>query len=71
MSKTLKELREKKKLTQDALAAIIGCAPSTIAMYELGERSPTLKRAKSIAKFFGVNLEEIDFGSSAHKAQVS
>lgn len=59
--KTLSELRSQKNLTQRGLAKILKVIPSTIAMYEIGERNPSLERAKNIAKFFNVPVETISF----------
>ncbi|MBU2701744.1 putative transcriptional regulator [Sporomusaceae bacterium BoRhaA] len=58
---TLADLRTNKKLTQRELAQIINVAPSSIAMYESGERTPSLGRAKEIAKYFKVSVESIIF----------
>lgn len=58
---TLSELRLQKKLTQRELAKILEVSPSTIAMYEIGERNPSLERAKYIARFFNVPVETISF----------
>lgn len=66
--KTLSELRDEKELTQKELAEQLefDCSPSTIAMYETGERTPPLEKAKIIAIFFGVSVESIIFGSRTH-----
>jgi len=66
---TLASLRKKKKLTQRSLAEIICVSPSTIAMYETGKRTPSLLKAKEIAKCFGVNVEDISFANFARKTQ--
>jgi len=63
--KTLAELRNEKKLTQRDLAGLIGLKPSTIAMYETGERTPLLNTAKKIASYFGLPVEAICFGIDA------
>lgn len=61
-AKKLAELRHERNLTQRQLAEIIGVKPSTIAMYETGERTPSLESAKKLAEFFKVPVEEIQFG---------
>lgn len=66
MRYTLAELRKIKGLTQAALAKQLGVAPSTIAQYETGKRTPNLERAREIAKFFNVGLDDINFGPIAH-----
>lgn len=64
--KTLAELRNERGLTQKELAEKTGIAASTIAMYETGEREPSLKRARILARFFGVTIADIFFGKDAH-----
>lgn len=64
--KTLSEYRKEKKLTQKELANKTGIAVSTIAMYETGEREPSLKRARILANFFGVSIADIFFGKQTH-----
>ena len=57
--KKLAELRHKTGLTQEELADITGLSPSTIAMYEVGKRTPHLDKAKILADFFNVSIEEL------------
>lgn len=64
--KTLSELRLKVGLTQKELHKKTGIPMSSIAMYEIGERIPSLKRAKKLAEFFEVPVEEIFFGKRVH-----
>lgn len=72
MTKTLAELREQKRLTQRKLAELltakckIKVTASAIAMWETGQRTPGLKKAKIVAKFFGISVEKIEFGPCAH-----
>lgn len=57
-SKRLKELRNRKKLSQEELAAALDIPRTTIAGYESGARSiPREPRLKSIAHFFGVSID--------------
>lgn len=67
MKKTLAEYRSARHLTQKQLAEKLGFPVSTIAMYETGARTPTLRRAQKIAEFFGVRIEDIFFGEDAHE----
>lgn len=60
----LNELRKNKKITQKELADVIGVSKGAIGMYESGKRNPSLSRARTIAQYFGVALEEIEFGKS-------
>lgn len=71
MPRTLASLRNEKKMSQRDLAKALGVAQSTIAQYETGERMPDLPRAKQIAKFFGVPVEEIFFTGEAHDTRAA
>lgn len=53
----LKLLRKEKKLTQVEFAKIIKVAPSTIGMYEVGNREPNIATIKIIADFFNVSSD--------------
>lgn len=64
--KTLSELRKEKNMTQKELAKALKLSVSAIAMYEIGQRTPSLKKALEIADFFGVPIESIDFFSGKH-----
>ena len=61
--KALSELRKEKNMTQKELAKALNLSVSAIAMYEIGKRTPCLKKALEIADFFGVPIESIDFFS--------
>ena len=41
--KRLKELREDKKMSQNALAKKVGISQPAIVMWETGERTPTME----------------------------
>lgn len=56
-SQTLRELRKARKLTQDGLARILKTSPSTISMYERGEREPSFDALNAIADFFCVSTD--------------
>lgn len=62
----LSELRKSRGLTQKQLAKMLNMSESSIAMYETGDRIPSLFRAKKIANFFGVKVDEIFFGKENH-----
>lgn len=61
--KMLQELRQELDMTQRDLAKALELGPSTIAMYELGLRTPSLDTAKKIAKYFEVPVDGIFFGN--------
>lgn len=63
MSCTMVSLRKDRNLTQEMLAKEIGVTKGAIGMYELGKRTPSLKRAKQIADFFNVSVDEIVFSN--------
>lgn len=53
----LKELRERKGLTQEDLAQKLNLTQSTIAYYEGGKKLPTVDTLISLAKFFHVSTD--------------
>lgn len=46
-------------LTQEALATELGVTRQTVLAIEKGKYDPSLELAFRIARFFGVNIEEI------------
>ena len=55
----IKDLREAKGLTQEALGALLGVNQSTIASWESGKKSPTLPNLVRMADYLGVTLDEL------------
>jgi putative transcriptional regulator len=55
----IKEYRAKHDMKQDELAALVGVRRETIYHLEKGRYNPSLILADSIAKVFGVTIEEI------------
>ena len=53
----LKELRQKKGLTQGKLAEKIGVSRSAISMYEIDASEPDLDTLNIIANFFNVSID--------------
>ena len=53
----IKELRESKSLTQDALAKRVKMSVPAYQLYEHGKGFPTVKRLIEIADFFNVSLD--------------
>jgi transcriptional regulator with XRE-family HTH domain len=53
----IKNLRMAKGLSQRELAKAFNIAPSTIAMYETGQRSPDTDTIKIIADYFNVSTD--------------
>ena len=55
----LRTLREAKGLTQRDLAALSDVSQPAVAMYESGDRCPTLEIAARLARALGVRIEEL------------
>lgn len=55
----IRELRNKKGLSQRELAKMLKISPSTIAMYELGKREPDIAMFQRLADFFNVPTEYV------------
>ena len=56
-------LRQAKGLTQHDLAQQLNISRSLVGLYESGKRTPPLKKALKIAKFFDTPIEMIQFNS--------
>jgi transcriptional regulator with XRE-family HTH domain len=59
----LRWLRVAKDLSQKELAYEVGLSASSIAMYELGKRSPTEDKMREIADYFGTTVFELSADS--------
>ncbi|WP_175059663.1 helix-turn-helix transcriptional regulator [Thermococcus sp. 2319x1] len=59
MKNRLRELREKRGLTQEELAKALGVTRQTIIAIEKGKYDPSLRLAFKIARFFNVRIEDI------------
>lgn len=57
LSETLSYLRKRDNLTQSALSEKINVSRSLIAMYEKGERAPSLENLEAIADVFNVSID--------------
>lgn len=53
----LRQLRRGLKMTQGTLADKVGVSKSSIAMYERGEREPSVDALEAIASALGVSLD--------------
>ena len=58
VAERIKELRERRGLSQDALADAIGVDRTTIVKYETGKSKPT-RKLKELADFFGITTDEL------------
>ena len=57
--KTLKELRAEAGLTQTAVAKQMGVSHDSIKRWENGETAPKIDQAVTLAKVYGVGIDEI------------
>ena len=55
----IKKLREKKGITQQELADVLGVAQSTVAMWESNKSLPRVDTLKAIAKALGCTIDEL------------
>ena len=55
----MKELREKKHLTQEQLADMVEVRRETILFLEKGKYNPSLRLAYDIAKVLGCRIEDV------------
>lgn len=53
----LRMLRESMNLNKKELSKKVGVAPSTISMYESGERNPSIENLEILADFFNVDID--------------
>ena len=61
----LKYLRASHNISQAELSKAIGVSPSTIGMYETGEREPSFEIEEKIADYFNVSLDTLRGKSTA------
>jgi putative transcriptional regulator len=59
MKTKIKELREKRNLTQEALAEKVDVTRQTILFLEKGKYNPSLRLAYRIAKVLNSKIEEV------------
>ena len=59
MKTRIRELRKARKLSQEELADAVGTTRQTITSIEVGKYTASLPLAYKIARFFGLNIEEV------------
>ena len=59
MKNNLEILRKERGLKQDELADVLEVSRQTIISLEKGKYNPSIILAFKIAKFFGVNIEDV------------
>lgn len=63
----LKELREKRNISQIKLASIVGVSQKTVSAWEVGRRNPKPKELQKLEDIFGVAKEDIFFNLFSYK----
>ena len=58
VAKRIKELREERKMTQNALAYQAGVSPTYIYQLERGEKNPTIEYIDNICWGLGITIEQ-------------
>lgn len=58
---TLKELREREKMTQEELGKQFGVSKQTIFQWENGWRTPSLQTIEQYLDFFDVKFEQVEW----------
>lgn len=53
----LRKLRQDRELKQEQIAAILNVSPSSVGMYERGEREPSLDTLIKLSEFYKVSLD--------------
>ena len=59
MNNRIKELRKEKNITQDELGLAVGVTRQTVISLENGKYNASLQLAYKIAKYFGMQIEEV------------
>lgn len=67
----IKELREKKKMTQLQLADKLGVSDKTISKWETGKGYPDITLLEPIAEAFSVSITELISGNTVYNSNVS
>lgn len=67
----IKDLREKKKMTQRELAERLAVSDKTVSKWETGKGYPDITLLEPIAKAFGISVTELISGNTVFNANVS
>ena len=67
----IKELREKKRMTQLQLAEKLGVSDKTVSKWETAKGYPDITLLEPIAEAFGISITELISGNTIHNANVS
>ena len=67
----IRELREKKKMTQLQLAERLGVSDKTVSKWETAKGYPDITLLEPIAEVFKISVTELISGNTVHNANVS
>ncbi len=67
----IKDLRERKNLTQSALAEKLGVSDKTVSKWETGRGYPDISLLEPIASVFGVSVAELLSGNTISNVNIS
>jgi putative transcriptional regulator len=67
MKTRIRELREERGLTQEAMAQIVDVTRQTILFLEKGKYNPSLRLAHQIAQVFNLRIEDVFFFEDEEK----
>ncbi len=70
VAKRIRELREERKMTQNALAYQAGVSPTYIYQLERGEKNPTIEYIDNICWGLGITIEEFFSTKKSEKPTV-
>ena len=59
IGKRIKEMRQKRGITQEAMAQHFGLTPQAISKWERGVATPDIALLPDISAFFGVTIDEL------------
>lgn len=57
---TLKQARQRKKLTLKSVAEYIGIIPNTLWNWEIGKTAPDVDKFADLLEIYGVRFEDVD-----------
>jgi transcriptional regulator with XRE-family HTH domain len=63
--KTIRQLREAHGLSQEQVAAQLGCTQHAVSSWELGRSEPKARQVRALARLFTVSMDDIAFEAEA------
>jgi transcriptional regulator with XRE-family HTH domain len=67
LGEAIRELRTKRKATQEEIAAAAGITPATLSLIERGQANPTWDTARKLAAALGVSMSELGKLAETHE----